>query len=55
MTSWMINRLANLYKAVSPPVTSARETVAERLQSLNETASLLYNRMKEKLSVDESD
>ena len=37
------------------PVTSTRDAVAERLQSLNETAPLLYNRMEEKLSLDESD
>ena len=41
MTSWMRNRIANLYNALSAPVTSTQDTVAERLQNLNETASLL--------------
>ena len=49
MTSLIRNRLANLYIALSTPVTLTEEdTVAEGLQSLNETVSLLCNRMKEK-------
>ena len=41
MTSWIKNTLANLYNALSAPVTSTRDTVAESLQSLNETASFI--------------
>ena len=51
----MRNKLANLYNALSAPVTLTRDTVAGKVQSLNETASLLCNRVKEKLSVDETD
>ena len=46
----MRNKLANLYNALSAPVTLTRDTVAGRVQSLNETVSLLCNRMKEKLT-----
>ena len=42
----MRNQLTKLYNAVSAPV-AARP--AERLQSVHETASLLYNRMMENI------
>ena len=45
MTSWIRNQVANLYHGVSAPVAATRDALAERLQSLRETASLLYNRM----------
>ena len=48
MTSWMRSRLRSLYHALFALLTWTRDTVAEGLQSLNETASLLYNRVKEK-------
>ena len=41
----MRNQLTKLYNAVSAPVTETRDALAERLQGLHETASLLYNRM----------
>ena len=46
MTSWMKNQLTKLYNAVSAPVTA---TPAERLSSVHDTASLLYNRMMENM------
>ena len=49
MTSWMKNQLTKLYNAVSAPVTATRDALAERLQSVRDTASLLYNRMMENM------
>ena len=40
----MRNQIANLYNAVSAPVAVTRDALAEILQSVRETASLLYNR-----------
>ena len=45
MTSWMRNQLTKLCNAVSAPVTATRDALVERLQSIRDTASLLYNRM----------
>ena len=49
MTSWMRNQLTKLYNAVSAPVAATRDALTERLQSVRETASLLYNRMVENM------
>ena len=43
----MKNQLTKLYNTVSAPVAATRDALAERLQSIRETASLLYNRMVE--------
>ena len=45
----MRNQLTKLYNAVSAPVTTTRDALAERLQSVRDTASLLYNRMMENM------
>ena len=45
----MRNQLTKLYNAVSAPVTATRDALAERLQGVRETASLLYNRMMENM------
>ena len=45
----MRNQLTKLYNAVSAPVAATRDALAERLQSVRETASLLYNRMMENM------
>ena len=42
----MRNQLTKLYNAVSAPMTA---TPAERLQSVRDTTSLLYNRMMENM------
>ena len=42
--SWFRNMITNLYNAVSAPVAASRDALAERLQSVRDTASLLYNR-----------
>ena len=52
MSSWMRNQLAKLYNAVSAPVAATCYALTERLQSVRETASLLYNRMMRILSTD---
>ena len=49
MTSWVRNQLTKLCNAVSAPVAAIRDALAERLQSVRETASLLYNRMVENM------
>ena len=43
----MKNQLIKWYNAVSTSVAATRDALAERLQSVRETASLLYNRMVE--------
>ena len=45
----MRNTISKLYNAVSAPVAATRDALAERLQSVRETASLLYNRMMENI------
>ena len=50
MTSWMRNQLTKLYNAVSEPETAAtRDALAERLQGVPKTTSLLYSRMMENI------
>ena len=49
MTSWMRNHLTKLYNAVSATVVATRDALAETLQSVRETTSLLYNRMIENM------
>ena len=49
MTSWVENQSTKLYNAVSAPVAVTRDALAERLQSVRETASLMYNRMVENM------
>ena len=43
----MRNQLTKLYNAVSAPVAATRDALAERLLSVRNIASLLYNRMME--------
>ena len=45
----MKNQLAKLYNAVSAPVAATRDALTERLQSIRDTLSLLYNRMMENM------
>ena len=47
MTSWM--RISKLYNAVSALVAATRYALAERLQSVRKTLSLLYNRMMDNI------
>ena len=45
----MRNQLAKLYNAVPAPVAATRDALTERLQSVRETASLLYNKMMDNI------
>ena len=49
MNTFLRNTISKLYNAVSAPVAATRDALAERLQSVRETASLLYNRMMENM------
>ena len=40
----MKNQISKLYSAVLAPVAATRDALSERLQSVRDTASLLYNR-----------
>ena len=42
------NTISKLYDAVSAPVAGTCDALAERLQSVRDTVTLLYNRTKEK-------
>ena len=45
MNTFLRYTISKLYNAVAAPVTATRDALAERLQSVRDTASLLYNRM----------
>ena len=45
----MRNTISKLYNAVSAPVTATRDALAERLQSVRDITSLLYNKMMENM------
>ena len=45
----MKNQLTKLYNAASAPVAATRDALTERLQSVRETTSLLYNRMTDNM------
>ena len=49
MNTFLRNTISKLYNTVSAPVTATRDALAERLQSVRDTASLLYNRMMENM------
>ena len=44
MLTWMKNQFSKLYSAVLAPVAASRDALSERLQSVRNTAFLLYNR-----------
>ena len=49
MNTFLRNTISKLYNAVSAPVAVTRGALVERLQSVHDTASLLYNRMMENM------
>ena len=49
MNTFLRNTISKLYNAVSAPVAATRDALTERLQSVRDTASLLYNRMMENM------
>ena len=53
MNTFSRNTISKLYNAVSVPVAATQDALAERLQGVRETASLLYNRMMENMGYQE--
>ena len=49
MSTFLRNTFSKLYNAVSAHVAAIRDALAERLQSVRDTTSLLYNRMMENM------
>ena len=49
MNTFLRNSISKLYNVVSAPVTATRDALVERLQSVRDTASLLYNRIIENM------
>ena len=49
MYNWMKNQISKLCSAVSAPVAASRDALSERLQSVRDTVTLLYERAKQKL------
>ena len=49
MNTFLRNTVSKLYSAVSAPVAATRDALAERLQSVRYTASLLYNRIMDNM------
>ena len=49
MNKFLRNTISKLYNAVSAPVAAIQDALAERLQSVSVTTSLLYNRMMENM------
>ena len=47
MNTFLRNTISKLYNVVSAPIVATRDALAERLQSIRDTTSLLYNRMME--------
>ena len=49
MNSFLRNTILKLYNAVSATVAATRDALIERLQSVRDTASLLYSRLMENM------
>ena len=49
MNTFLRNTISKLYNILSAPVTAARDALAERLQSVRDTTSLLYHGMMENM------
>ena len=49
MNTFLRNTISKLYNSVSAPVAATWDALAERLQDVRDTASLLYNRMMENM------
>ena len=49
MNLFLRNTISKLYNAISAPVAATRDALTEKLQSVRDTASLLYNRMMENM------
>ena len=55
MNSWFRDTITSLYNAVTAPVAATRDALSKRLQSVRDTATLLYNKTKEKLGYRQSE
>ena len=49
MNTFLRNTISKLYNVVSAPVAATRDALAEKLQSVRDTISLLHNRMIENM------
>ena len=49
MNTFLRNKISKLYNTVLSPVTATRDALTERLQSVRDIISLLYNRMMENM------
>ena len=49
INSFLRNTISKLYNTISVPAAATRDALAERLQSVRDTTSLLYNRMMENM------
>ena len=49
MNTFLRNTISKLYNVVSAPVAATRDALAEKLQSVRDTTSLLHNRMIENM------
>ena len=55
MNTYLRNAISKLYSTVSAPVTATRNALTERLQSIHDTVSLLYNRMMENMGYEQQE
>ena len=55
MNTYLRNAISKLYNIVSAPVTATRNALTERLQSIRDTVSLLYNRMMENMGYEQQE
>ena len=53
MNTFLRNTISKLYEAVSALAAATRDALAERLQGVRDTASLLYNRMMKNMGCQE--
>ena len=49
MHNWIKNQISKLYSTASAPVEAIQDALSERLKSVRDTASLLYNITMEKM------
>ena len=49
MGTFLRNTISKLYNVVATPVTATRDALAERLESIRKTDSVLYKRMMENM------
>ena len=55
MNTYLRNAISKLYNIVPAPVTATQNALTERLQSIHDTVSLLYNRMMENMGYEQQE